>query len=331
MKRKNNLMFQIACFDNLHLAFYKAKKGKVTKQSVADYAAGLPDNLGLLRSQIINNNPDIGNYHYFKIYDPKERNICAATFQERVFHHALMNICHPFFEKFQIYDSYASRPGKGIYKALQRVSGFQKKYRWYLKFDIRKYFDSIDHTILLSLLARIFKDVGLLSIFKQIIDSYQVNPGKGVPIGNLTSQYFANHYLGILDHFVKDQLGIKGYVRYMDDFVLWHDDKIVLKEVGSEVIRFLAENLQLQTKSTSLLSTTSGISFLGYRIFKEKMYLTQRSKQRFRTKLARYRQYLENEIWSQTEFQHHATALFSFVNHADSLNFRRKVLSNSGQ
>ncbi len=324
-------MYQIACFDNLLLAYYKAKKGKSSKNAVVEYASCLPDNLNLMRNQIINNNPDIGNYHYFKIYDPKERNICAAAFSERVLHHALMNISHPVFEKFQIFDSYASRPGKGIYKALQRVSGFQKKYRWYLKFDIRKYFESINHRVLIGLLNRIFKDNDLLLIFNQIIDSYEVNPGKGVPIGNLTSQYFANHYLALLDHFAKDQLGLKGYVRYMDDFVLWHDDKSVLKEVGSEVTRFLAENLQLQTKSTALLPTTIGISFLGYRIFQEKMYLTQRSKRRFRTKLFRYEQYLENEIWSQAEFQHYATALFSFVNHADSLYFRRKVLSNSGQ
>jgi hypothetical protein len=331
MKRKNNLMFSLTCFENLHLAFYNAKKGKGTKQSVIDYAANLIENLGLLRWQIINNQADIGNYHYFKIFDPKERNICAAEFRERVLHHAIINICHPFFEKFQIYDSYASRPGKGVYKALQRASEFQKKYRYCCKFDIRKFFDSIDHAILLAGLQRLFKDTGLISIFKQIIDSYQVNPGKGVPIGNLTSQYFANHYLAFLDHFIKDQVGIKGYVRYMDDFVLWHDDKKMLKETANNVIRFLDEHLQLKLKTATLLHTNSGLSFLGYRVFQEKLYLTQRSKQRFINKLTRYEQYLENETWSQAEFQHHATALFSFVNHADSFYFRRKVLSYSGQ
>lgn len=131
----------------------------------------------------------VGDYHYFKVFDPKERSICAAAFNERVLHHALMNVCHPIFERAQIFDSYASRIGKGTYAALDRASHFTKRYKWFLKLDFKKYFDSIQHGVVKSQLQRLFKDQELLNIFNSIIDTYEVAPSQGVPIGNLTSQY----------------------------------------------------------------------------------------------------------------------------------------------
>jgi RNA-directed DNA polymerase len=151
--------------------------------------------LPALQRQILSGNVQTGNYRYFTIYDPKQRLICEAPFRQRVLHHALMNICHPFFEKVQIFGSYASRQGKGTYAALERAWYFNKRHLWFLKLDFRKYFDSLDHEILKNQLHRLFKDSDLLQIFERIIDSYCVEQNKGVPIGNLTSQYFANHYL----------------------------------------------------------------------------------------------------------------------------------------
>ncbi len=127
MKRTGNLIREIASFDNLMLAFYKAKKGKGHKSEVIEYANNLKMNLSLLQSQIETGNVNVGNYHYFTIYDPKERLICAASFPERVLHHSIMNICHPVFEKYLIYDTYATRIEKGTYKALERAVRFHKK------------------------------------------------------------------------------------------------------------------------------------------------------------------------------------------------------------
>ena len=174
----------------------------------------------------------IGDYHYFKIHDPKERLICAASFSERVLHHAVMNVCDPFFNRYQIFDSYACRKSKGTYAALDRARHFNHHFKWYLKLDVRKYFDSIHHGRLKRLLVKQFKDKSLLDLFNGIIDSYHVSDACGIPIGNLTSQYFANHYLAVADHFIKEELRIKGYVRYMDDMVLWHNDKISLLKSG---------------------------------------------------------------------------------------------------
>lgn len=160
MKREGYLMERIADPDNLRLAFWKAKRGKSAKLEVMAYQKNLDKNLLFLRNELIAGEVTVGNYHYFKVYDPKERQICAAAFSERVLHHALMHVCHDNFEKYQIYDSYASRLGKGTFAALERATLFQKQYPWFLKLDVRKYFDSIDHSILKNLLRKRFKDVG---------------------------------------------------------------------------------------------------------------------------------------------------------------------------
>jgi len=328
MKRVGNLIQEIICFDNLYLAYYKAKKAKEHKAEIVAYAKNLNANLKKLQNQIQTGNVKVGLYHYFTIYEPKEREICAASFQERVLHHAIMNICHPYFEKYLIFDTYATRQNKGTYKALDRAKLFHKKNKWYFKFDIRKYFDSIDHTILLAMLKTMFKDKTLLIIFEKIINSYQTQTGKGLPIGNLTSQYFANRYLGSLDHFVKHNLRTKYYVRYMDDFVIWHNSKQTIIDTAKEIASFIDKKLNLELKYNILNTTKHGLSFLSYRIFQNKIVLTKQAKNRFKNKLAIYTKKLNIEEWSQEEFSNHATALFSFAQHAYTKQFRMQVLQN---
>ncbi len=136
-----------------------------------------------------------------------------------------MNLCEPIFERRSIYDSYACRKGKGRLAAIDRAREFCRRNRFFLKMDIRRYFDSVNHEVLRSLLRRMFKDERLLQLFKQIIESYETTPGTGIPIGNLTSQHFANSYLGSLDRFIKEELRCRHFVRYMDDFVVWSDDR----------------------------------------------------------------------------------------------------------
>jgi len=324
MKRKNNLLEKIAEPENLRFAFWKARKAKDGKMEVAEFRKALDKNLLSLRNELLSGNIEVGNYHYFTIYDPKERLICAASFKERVLHHAIMNICHANFEKFQIFDSYASRKGKGTYAALERAKCFHKKYKWFLKLDVRKYFDSIDHFILKQLIEKRFKDKALLQVYFQIIDSYQTSEGKGLPIGNLTSQYFANHYLALADHYIKEKLHVSAYVRYMDDMVIWSNDKNTLQKIGNEFKSFIESELSLTLKPFCLNSTVKGLPFLGYFLFPDRIMLNKNSRKRFKNKLIHYTGKLQNDEWSQSEYQAHILPLIAFAKHANTFNLRRK-------
>jgi retron-type reverse transcriptase len=327
MKRVGYLIEKIATIDNLYLAFWKARKGKDEKQAIIEYRKNLHQNLLTLQRQILIGKVEVGDYHYFTIFDPKERIICAADFSERVLHHALMNICHPYFEQHQIFDSYASRKGKGTYAAIDRAKVFTKEYRYFLKMDFRKYFDSISHEVLKGELKRLFKDEKLLSIFGQIIDSYEVTNKKGVPIGNLTSQYFANHFLSVADHFAKERLKIPAYTRYMDDVIIWSNDKTVLLKIGYAYQDFTAESLDLILKPFILNETKRGLPFLGYLVFPKELRLAKRSRERFIEKYKSYELNLENETWSQFTYQQHIQPLFAFVEKANSEGFRAKIMS----
>ena len=296
MKRQGQLIEKIAELENLQLAYHKAQKGKAGKIKVFEYGKRLQENLPQLQKQILSGNVKVGNYHYFTIYDPKKRLIYAAPFGQRVLHHALMNVCHPFFEKIQIFASYASRIGKGTYASLKRAKQFNRQYKWFLKLDFRKYFDSLDHTILKKQLNRLFKDSRLLNIFESIIDSYCINQNKGVPIGNLTSQYFANHYLAYADHYVKETLKIRAYVRYMDDLVLWHDNKEFLLNAGARIKAYSENELKLTLKPFCLNRNSQGLPFLGYILYPHKTRLAHRSRIRFIKKLNIYEINLKSGI-----------------------------------
>ncbi len=324
MKRQGKLIDSVADMENLYLAYYKAQRGKLMKPSVLGYSKNLEENLKLLQKQIVEQTVEIGNYHYFTIYDPKKRTICASPFPQRVLHHALMNVCHPFFEKAQIFQSYASRIDKGTYAALAQAKKYQYRYKWFLKLDFRKYFDSINHDVLKIQIRRMFKDKQLLYIFDEIIDSYEVGKRSGVPIGNLTSQYFANHYLCAADHYAKEKLHEPAYVRYMDDIVMWHNSKEALLEVGKQFQHYTAQNLLLTLKPFCLNKNTKGLPFLGYLLYPNLVRLAQRSKKRFIQKSIAYQEKLESGVWSQQEYQAHAMPLISFTEHASAKAFRKK-------
>ncbi len=328
MKRQGHLIEKIAAMDNLLSAFYKAKKGKAGTEVILRYEKSLRPELKRLQQQIISGRVEVGNYHFFTIYDPKERQICAASFAQRTLHHAIMNICHPYFERTQIYHSYATRPGKGTYAALDRARRYQQRYRWFLKLDFHKYFDSLDHAILKRQLARQFKDPALMHIFNRIIDSYCVEPGRGVPIGNLTSQYFANHYLARLDHLIKEELSIKAYLRYMDDQALWHNDRPALLATGRRLQQYAADELELALKPFCLNRSPHGLPFLGYLLYPHAIRLGKRSHRRFINKMRAYADNLDKGIWSQADYQNHVAPLIAFTEYADAKKFRKKNLAD---
>jgi hypothetical protein len=314
MKRTGYLLEKISEPENLRIAFWKAARMKTGKREVLFFQKNLENELANLREQLMTLSLDIGNYHYFTIYDPKERIICAASFPERVLHHAIMNVCDPYFERFQIYDSYATRKGKGTHLAVEKAHSFNKRNRYFLKLDIKKYFDSINHNVLIKLLYRKFKDQKLLSVFEQIINSYSTSQSKGLPIGNLTSQYFANYYLAFLDHFIKEKMQVKHYVRYMDDMVLWGNNKSTVKENLKKIMGFLDEKLFLNLNQPILNNTSQGLSFLGFRVFPEVIRLNSRSKKRFIHKVNQYKKNVLINKWTHEEYQRHILPLIDFVN-----------------
>jgi len=326
MKRVGNLMPDIADLSNLYNAYYKAVKSKRHKADALEYTKNLDLNLSLLSNQFLTGNIETGNYHYFKIFDPKERLICAAGFSERVMHHAIMNICHPLFEKHLIYHSYATRKGKGTYASLDIAKQAVKKYKWVAKLDIRKYFDSIPHLILQEKLQRLFKDKLMLSIFSKIINSYHASDNKGIPIGNLTSQYFANYYLSSADHYAKEQLQIPVYIRYMDDILLFEQDKETLKRKVKSFCEFVETGLHLTFKLIDINATSKGVSFLGYRLFSDVIKLNQSSKKRFIRKFKGYSDYVKNGIWTQEEYSRHILPLIAFTNYASAKGLRNKCI-----
>lgn len=218
MRRVGNLYERIADPENLRLAFWKACRGRRDRAEVRQYAAHLDENLAHLRQDLLREAVAVGRYRFFTVRDPKDRLICAASFPERVLHHAVMNLCEPVLERYAIPDSFACRKGKGLHSAVRRAQFFSRRFPWYLKVDVKRYFDSVDHATLLALLERRFKDPRLLRLFGALLGTYETAPGKGLPIGNLISQHCANLYLGPLDHWVKETLRVRGYVRYAGEW-----------------------------------------------------------------------------------------------------------------
>jgi retron-type reverse transcriptase len=326
MKRVGNLTVQIADVDNLLLAFYKAIRGKRRNSDALHFQKHLEENVALLRTEILSGEVLVGKYEYFYIEDPKRRLICAASFRERVLHHAVMNVCHPVFERNLIETTYATRPSKGIYKAIDRAKAAMRRYPYVAKFDFRKYFDSISHDILRKKLERLFKDKTLLQIMAKTIESYQKSEGKGIPIGNLTSQYFANYYLSGMDHWIKEVLRVPEYLRYMDDFLVFAYSRCELEHYIAQIKRYAEKELQLALKPVVIAMSEDGVSFLGYRIFANKITLTQRSKQRFVRKSRCYNELLENREWEDTEYYEHITPLLSYAIKGYTKGLRRTVL-----
>jgi len=327
MKRVGDLIGRIAEMDNLRLAFYNASKSKQAKQEVVAFREHLDENLQKLSSQILSGDVSVGKYHKFKIFDPKERLICAASFDERVLHHAIINVCHPYFERNLIYDTYATRKGKGLYSALERAMYGANHCAYVAKLDVRKYFDSISHAVLSAKLRRIFKDKPLLAIFDKIIGSYEVSSASGLPIGNLTSQYFANFYLSSVDHHLKEVERVPVYVRYMDDMLIFGDNISQLKETVARLSHVVREELKIEFKPPVYRCTDRLIEFCGYKVSRHLILLSCRSKVRLRKKMSFYWRLLEEEgYWGQAEYQRHIIPLTAFARHAYSKKYRMNLI-----
>lgn len=326
MKRAGHLMDRITDMDNLRLAYWKAKRGHGNSNEVLRFSARLEEGLtGIQKNLLVGTLPE-GKTHMFRIFDPKEREIVVSPFSHRVLHHAIFNICDHYFERKQIFHSYANRRGKGTVAALRYAQKAAANHEWYLKLDVKKYFASISHAIVQKQLSVLFKDPGLLHLFESILSNYHCQTGRGLAIGNLSSQYIANHHLSVLDHFVLEHLRPGAYVRYMDDIIIWHRCKSSLKLINGLVHQFLERELDLQFKPFVLNRTSNGVSFLGYAVHSDKINLNIKSRKRFRKKLAKYTCALESQIINQQKFAKCTNAMIAFTNVASSIAFRRKSL-----
>ena len=331
MKRSGYLYEDIYLYPNLCDAFYKASKGRRDKADVIKFKSNFSENIYTIQRSLINQSPDIGHYKYFVVNDPKVRLICAASFPERVLHHAIMNICGPILDSCAIHDSYACRVQKGSHQAIKRAQLFANNNQWFLKLDIRKYFDTIDHLVLLKLLDGKIKDQKVNLLFDKILETYHSVAGKGLPIGNLTSQHLANYYLCGFDHWIKEQRKVKSYIRYMEDFILFRNSPEKLKDDLIEIKHFLMQHLKLSLKPiTQLNRTKTGIPFLGYRVFPQKILLLPQAKKRFINNLKKYESNYIKGIWSEEKLAVHVTAMLNFLKHADTKQFRKNTIKRFG-
>jgi hypothetical protein len=331
LKRVGNLYHKISSYENLCAAFLKAAKGKRDRRDVFAFQNDFARNVDKIRRQLLRREPDIGHYHFFKVFDPKQRSICAASFPERVLHHAIMNVCEPVFESYAVYDSYACRKGKGNRRALKRAQHFARQYSWYLKLDVRKYFDSVDHAVVMKQLSRRIKDKDLLSLFRKLLDTFHTDKGKGLPIGNLISQNLANFYLGSFDHWIKETRRVRGYLRYMDDFLVFGENREALKTELTDIRFFLSKELALRLKTNIQLNRCiHGIPFLGYRVFPQTIRLSQRSRRRFVKKFIQYEGLWTSALWSTRTLARHVEPLIDFTRAAAADGFRRDIIARFG-
>lgn len=329
MKRSGILMPQVYDFIALHRAWRKAMKGSgKTPESMA-FTFHLEAELLSLSKALRSGTYKPSPYRYFRIYDPKERTISVASFRDRVVHHAVVAVLEPIYERSFIYDSYATRPCKGTHKALARTQRFLKKNYWYFKTDIEKYFDSISHQKLLAILERKIKDQSLLDLMARIIDNGG-KEGQGLPIGNLTSQFFANVYLDPFDHFVKEKLRVRCYLRYMDDFVLFSNNKAELKYYRETVISWLNQELglQLKTGSSSFNRRIHGLGFLGARVFPSCIRVKRENLKRLVSRMQRKEQEWLKGTCSEEHFITSLNSYCAYLQSFDSHSFRQWLIQN---
>lgn len=327
MKRIGNLWPAVIERGNLVRAFHQAARGKRRKQEVRRFAENLDENVDGLRQELEDRTFETGRFNVFKVFDPKERTIHAARFPERVFHHALMNLCEPVLERHSVFHSYACRKGKGRLQAIEAAKKAAHRHAWQLKLDIRKYFESIPQERLISRLHRLFKDPEVLHWLEKILRGHRPEEGKGLPIGSLTSQHLANFYLGPLDRFCQGHTAVKAYCRYMDDFVCWGDDKAAMIALGREIEHFVENELGLTLKHPPCPQPTGrGMDFLGYRIFPSHAELNRRSKVRYWRRLRLLEALHEGCMISARALQERLTALTAFVLPVRSHGFRLGVM-----
>ncbi|MGK7950765.1 MAG: reverse transcriptase domain-containing protein [Xenococcaceae cyanobacterium] len=345
MKRYGNLWQEIISFENILLAARKAQKGKRFRPNVLAFNDNLEQELHQLHTELSAKTYCPGKYKTFEIIDPKPRIISAAPYRDRVVHHALCNIIVPIIERTFIDDSYANRLGYGTHRALRKFTKFARSSKYILQCDIRKYFPSIDREILKQIIRRKIKCQDTLWLIDTIIDNsnpqkpvIEYFPGdnlltpvqrqKGLPIGNLTSQFFANVYLNSFDHFVKEKLRVKKYLRYVDDFALFSDDCEFLAQARWAIEDYLTDlRLKIHPVKSQLLETRHGANFVGFRILRDRVRVRSDNLRRARIRI---KQLQTDHARGEVSWQKVVQRLQSWsahLQHGDTYRLRQDIFS----
>mgnify|MGYP000910285809 CR=1 FL=1 len=350
MKRYGNLYSKIYDFENLYNAYLEARKSKRYRRDVLKFSANLEENLIEIQNELIYRTYRVGKYHEFYIYEPKKRLIMALPFRDRVVQWAIYRVLNPIYNKTFISHSYACRVGKGTHKAVNRLQYWLRKAdrkpdKWYfLKLDISKYFYRIDHKILFKILKNKIKDKNLLQLLKTIINSEDTKfglplwtePGeterigdKGIPIGNLTSQLFANIYLNELDQYIKYELHLHYIIRYMDDIIILESDKKKLHKYKNLIETFLNEKLKLNlNKKTAIRPITLGIEFVGFRIWPTHRKLKRGTAKKIKKRLGYFKKAYSRGYITLNGIKPSMQSYLGIMEHFNSYHFRIKIFSN---
>ncbi|MFH0831862.1 MAG: reverse transcriptase domain-containing protein [archaeon] len=335
MKTYKNLFEKVCSLRNLHIAYCKAREGKRYGEEVLGFSYNLEENLLKLKEELETHTYKHGKYKEFYVRDPKMRLIKAAPFRDRVVHHALCNMIEPIFDCSFIHDSYACRKDKGTHKGVERLQRFIRsdKDNYALKCDIRKYFSSVDHQIMLELITKRIKDKEIIWLVNLILESsitYKESRACGIPIGNLTSQLFANIYLNELDYFAKHKLKVEHYIRYVDDFLFLHESKQSLHEIRKQVISFLESlKLEIHTKKAVVFQSRHGIDFLGYRVFYSYRLLRKSGVKKFLKELKKLKIGYEKNLLPSQKIYESLNSWIAHASHADTYGLRTKIFSEN--
>jgi RNA-directed DNA polymerase len=329
MAEQQLLWEQVVAPENLWQAYLKAKKGKSRRPDVAKFSLMVEAELMDLRNALVTDTYQPAGYRQFYIHDRKPRLISSAPFRDRVLQHALMQVVEPLFEAQFSDHSWACRQGKGTHKAVHCYQNWAKRYAYALKMDVAQYFHSIDHACLLQKLLKIIDDQRIFELFQLIIVSSGQATGKGLPIGNLTSQVLGNLYLNDLDHSITDTLGLKAYIRYVDDMVLLSDDKTLLWSALAQIKQKLAEDhLVLHPRKIYITPTRCGLDFLGYRVYPRFIQLRHDNGyhfvRRFKKRILAYQR-------GKIDWQKLNAAVQAWLGHAkkaDTLGLRKALFSD---
>ncbi|MBX3464316.1 MAG: group II intron reverse transcriptase domain-containing protein [Planctomycetes bacterium] len=285
MRRIGDVWDEITSFHNLCRAAHRAAAGKRAVAGVARFLDRLEPEALRLQRELRGRGYRPGRPVTFVVRDPKVRQITAAPFRDRVVHHALIDVLEPHFDRVMVPHSFACRRGKGQHRALRWAQRLVRRHGWFLKLDVQGFFPSLSHDVVLATLRRLVEDRLAFGLCETIVRAGDVD-GRGLPIGHLTSQWFANLVLDRLDHWLVDAVGVPGYVRYMDDFVLFGDDKAKLRGWLGEVGDWLAaRGLVLKDRATSLAPVTQGLPFLGFRLYRGLRRLRPENLRRARARL----------------------------------------------
>lgn len=328
----------IYTFEHLYHAYKLAAKCKRSKSEVVEFELNLASNLWSLHDELKNGAYYASGYHKFMIFDPKKREIQALSFRDRVVQRSLCdNALRPFMEKRLIYDCAACRENKGTHFATDRLSGFLRAYYrqhgtngYILKCDVHKYFDSIAHAPLKHMLRR-FPDEQARAFLSQIIDSYEKEPGHGLPMGNQSSQWFALYYLDRIDRIIKEKYHIRYYTRYMDDLVLIHEDKATLRRCLAEISEVARKELELEfNNKTQIFPISAGVDYLGWRFYvtetgKVIRRLRTSNKRRFKRRLKAFAQKYTAGEMEMEQIKQSVASYNGHLQHGHTWKLKKKV------